>query len=141
VVTSVVAEKLPDPPAAAAAATTAAATTPRAAATDGGRRRQLVGHGQRYQRCDGQQGHAAHDPGIRAGPGRPGVAELVVRLVAEPDVQPVRSRPVRTHVQGARPESVLASGLGAEFGVLQRSEGKVHCRFKPPRRVTVNCTP
>lgn len=54
------------------------------------------------------------------------MAELAVWPVAKPDVQPVRGRSVRTHVQGARPESILAGGLGAEFGVLQRFEGNDH---------------
>lgn len=48
------------------------------------------------------------------------MAEFAVRPVAEPDVQPVRGRSVRTYVQGARPKSILAGGLGTEFGVLQR---------------------
>lgn len=128
-VATVVTEELPvvrTPATTATAATPRATTTTAAATTDGGGRRQLVGRCDRQwwrQRC---QRYVAHDPGLRAGTGRPGVAELAFRPVAKPDVQPVRGRSFRTHVQGARPESVLAGGLGEEFSVLQRFEGNNH---------------
>lgn len=46
------------------------------------------------------------------------MAKLLVQLAAEPDLQPVRGGPLRTDVQGARPEFVLASRLGEKLHLL-----------------------
>ena len=53
-----------------------------------------------------------------------GVAEQFIQLAAEPDVQPSGGRLVRVDVQGARPEPLCTSRLGAEQLLLQGAQGK-----------------
>ena len=54
----------------------------------------------------------------------PGVAEQFIQPAAEPDLQPSGGRPLRADVQGARPEPVRASGLGAQQLLLQGAQGR-----------------
>ena len=53
-----------------------------------------------------------------------GVAEQFIQPAAEPDLQPSGGRPLRADVQGARPEPVRASGLGAQQLLLQGAQGR-----------------
>ena len=54
----------------------------------------------------------------------PGVAEQFIQPAAEPDLQPSGGGPLRADVQGARPEPVRASGLGAQQLLLQGAQGR-----------------
>ena len=54
----------------------------------------------------------------------PGVAEQFIQPAAEPDIQPSGGGPLRADVQGARPEPVRASGLGAQQLLLQGAQGR-----------------
>lgn len=67
--------------------------------------------------------NTAADQGFRAGDRRSRMAEQPLWVVAKSDVQSVRGRFVRAHVQSFRSEFVLAGRLGAEFDILQRSQG------------------
>ena len=53
-----------------------------------------------------------------------GVAEQFIQPAAEPDLQPSGGGPLRADVQGARPEPVRASGLGAQQLLLQGAQGR-----------------
>ena len=53
-----------------------------------------------------------------------GVAEQFIQPAAEPDIQPSGGGPLRADVQGARPEPLRASGLGAQQLLLQGAQGR-----------------
>jgi len=54
------------------------------------------------------------------------MADATVCPAAEANLQPSGGGSLRADVQGARPEFVLASGLGTEHRLLQGSEGMGH---------------
>ena len=54
----------------------------------------------------------------------PGVAEQFIQPAAEPDLQPSGGGPLRADVQGARPEPLRPSGLGAQQLLLQGAQGR-----------------
>lgn len=58
------------------------------------------------------------------GTGRQGVAGATVWPAQQPNVQPVRSGPVRTDVQGDRPVALRPGRLGAQFHLLQGAQGE-----------------
>lgn len=80
------------------------------------RRRHALQHRRAHQHRD--PARVAHDPRVRADHRRPRVAELALRTLAKPNLQPVRGGSLRVNVQSAGPKSLLTGRLGEKHRVL-----------------------